>query len=649
MPDSKKVSETSSGEVVNGLPSCRDLSDAVPLYSARGIYLKPIAKINVSINLPQLKTPGKTISTWEVTEKIRLLIRPDEFVSLKVVKSSLEFIRFEGDLGDRSRLQRVLARLDGQRLNLAGFPNVLKVKAAEMKVDFPTRHSWDSYFRDAKHMNELKAGERPDTIHISGLPVKWFSEDDGKTPSEPLVAKIFKRWGVIKRVDVPAADPYRSRMRLGANIQKFSYEDGIFFDAFIQYVEYMDFVKAMDAMRGMKLLKKEKEKNHLVACLKKEEYTLKEKDSRRRAREEKRKRKALTVFRKHEEDIVTMKIAREERKLIKAQRQLESIRLLDALFDRIKKSSDAESEESDLDKTKNATQLGGPFKGAFLPFGPEYHKKAPIWLNSFPMPLLDAPRRGFPRNRFRGGNAGNYPRGLPYGARGLGHLNPQEYNDMYYDYFTSLVGQDNGKPMQSRSRSRGRRPSRSRSNNRRTSRSRSNTRRMSRSRRRRDSRSNSKRRSRSKSKKRSRSKSRSRSRSRRRSRSRSRGRRSSRNRSRPRQPPRRRRSLSGGGLGGPRRSESRVRVTRARSRSPPARRSRSSSWSLPKTPERRRSCSWAKTAEEPQQQATKTDTAADKVAVSQPAEDSNKTELAIENKNLMSFLDPKSESSTKWV
>jgi arginine/serine-rich splicing factor 17 len=144
----------------------------------------------------------------------------------------------------------------------------LKVKATEMKDEFPTRHSWDSYFRDAKHMNELKAGERPDTIHISGLPIKWFSEEDGKTPSETLLAKIFKKWGTLKRIDVPAADPYRSRMRLGTAIHKFSYEDGIFFDAFIQYVEYMDFVKAMDALRGMKLLRMEKEKNHLIAPLK---------------------------------------------------------------------------------------------------------------------------------------------------------------------------------------------------------------------------------------------------------------------------------------------------------------------------------------------------------------------------------------------
>lgn len=60
------------------------------------------------------------------------------------------------------------------------------------------------------------------------------------------------------------------------------------------------------------------------------------KASRLQKREEQRKRKALKMFRKQEEDKVSMKIAREEQKLIKAQRQLESMRLLDELFDRIK-------------------------------------------------------------------------------------------------------------------------------------------------------------------------------------------------------------------------------------------------------------------------------------------------------------------------
>ena len=71
-------------------------------------------------------------------------------------------------------------------------------------------------------------------------------------------------------------------------------------------------------------------------CRKKEAADTVAKENRRKEREEKRKRKALRVFRKQEEDKVSMKIAREERKLIRAQRKLESIRLLDELFDRIK-------------------------------------------------------------------------------------------------------------------------------------------------------------------------------------------------------------------------------------------------------------------------------------------------------------------------
>ncbi|OXU27001.1 hypothetical protein TSAR_010357 [Trichomalopsis sarcophagae] len=711
--NSTKVGETSSGEVVNGFRSCRDLSDIVPLYTTRAIYLKPIAKIHVSINLPQLKSPGKTISTWEVMEKVRLLIRPDEFASLKVVKSTLEFIRFEGDLGDKSRLQRVLARLDGQRLNLAGFPNVLKVKAAEVKDDFPTRHSWDSYFRDAKHMNELKAGERPDTIHISGLPVKWFSEDGGNTPSEPLIAKIFKRYGTLRRVDVPAADPYRSRMRLGATIQKFSYEDGIFFDAYIQYVEYMDFVRAMDALRGMKLLRKEKEKNHLVASIKvdfdktkhmsdnsvshreferkrliaqdnlaaeklrrkeeaeakkreeqkkKEETEMKGKDSRRRTREEKRKRKALTVFRKQEEDKVSLKIAREEKKLIKAQRQLESIRLLDALFDRIKikiekneidikpkaandkkdeksgvKDENATKEDtdnskkkdkaknkkknkkekkkkkklldlsdSDTDKKKNKDSKGkdnNDEADADLPYADGFPRLPPqAWYYNTGMPLLVPPVRGFSRGARRGRGRGRWRGNHSGGGGNYQQFSAQEYNEQYYKYFASLVGQDYHDFIESDYEDKPR--SRSRSQHRPRSKS---LRRVGSDATRSSSRSKKRRRSPSK----KRTKSMTRSRSKRRSRSRSRSRSKTRNGSKSRS--RRRRRT-------PPRAESRVRVTRAKSRSgsPPRRRSCSSTWSLPKSPGRR-SCSWSRNADD------KTDKSAEQKKSTVPAEEESLT------------------------
>ena len=755
MNDGKKVGENSSSEVVNQFRSCRDLSDIVPLYIPRALYLKPIAKINVSVNLPQLKVPGKTISTWEVMEKIRAFILPDEFASLKVAKSTLEFIRLEGDLQDRCRLQRVLARLDSQRLNLSGFPNVLKVRAAEAKDDFPTRHSWDSYFRDAKHMNELKPGERPDTIHITGLPVKWFIEDGGTLPSESVITKIFKKWGTLRRIDVPAADAYRSRMRLGTNINKFSYEDGIFFDAYIQYVEYMDFVRAMDALRGMKLLKKEGEKaftatikidfdktkhmsdssvahreferKRLIAQdtlaaerlrrkeeaeekrreeqKKKEEADAAAKEIRRRKREEKRKRKVLTKFRKKEEDKVSMKIAREGQKLIKAQRQLESIRLLDELFDRIKiklenneitidevsnadlkkdekknnkiddgteaLSSDDNSKEGKKDKKakkskkkkskKEKKKKKKPKKGkdsentaslsedsgaeeqvkklksvlkqniaypsssttvtsleslsypTLYPRFPQpwcYEAALPMLYPSFPRGM---PRGGrFLRGRGRGfawRNAGN--------PRAVHTFNPHLYNEQYYKYFAHLVGQDyhsfdyrssrsrSRKGSFSRSRSRTRSKSKSRSRSRSKSCSRSRSRSPSKSRSKSRSRSKVRTKSRSRSKRRSKSKSRSRSR-RRRGRSKTRSRSSSRVRSRSRRSRSKKKSRSRSRSKvrnntrnryrrRRERSISKVKITRAKSRSmSPKRRSRSRTWSMPKSPGRRRSCSWSK-------------------------------------------------------
>lgn len=55
-----------------------------------------------------------------------------------------------------------------------------------------------------------------------------------------------------------------------------------------------------------------------------------------RQREEKRKEKHLKKIREQEQQQLTSKIRSEEKKLLIAQRKLESIRVLEALFDRIK-------------------------------------------------------------------------------------------------------------------------------------------------------------------------------------------------------------------------------------------------------------------------------------------------------------------------
>jgi Zn-finger protein len=61
-----------------------------------------------------------------------------------------------------------------------------------------------------------------------------------------------------------------------------------------------------------------------------------QKAERQRLREEKRKQRQLMKLKEKETQEMNMKIAVEEKKLLIAQRKLESIRLLDELFERVK-------------------------------------------------------------------------------------------------------------------------------------------------------------------------------------------------------------------------------------------------------------------------------------------------------------------------
>ena len=254
---------------------CTDTSEAVELFGQQCLFLKPTAKLNVCVQLPQLKVVGKTISNWEVMEKIKYMIKPDTFTTLKIVKSTLEFLRFEGENENKALLKTLIQRLDGKTIKLSGFPDILKVRAAEAKSNFPTRHDWDSYFRDAKHMNEMKPGERPDTIHFTGVPSRWFANKKDKQkdrPSEYVFKKVFETFGELRCIDIPMLDPYRKEIMLGTKqtgkIQTFTYGQDLTFEAFIQYKEYIGFVKAMDALRGMKLLYKEEEGKAYIANIK---------------------------------------------------------------------------------------------------------------------------------------------------------------------------------------------------------------------------------------------------------------------------------------------------------------------------------------------------------------------------------------------
>merc|ERR1719300_1465680 len=266
----------------------------------------------------------------------------------------------------------------------------------------------------------MKAGERPDTIHMENLPCKWFVNYQDKSglahdkPSDYVLKKAFSTFGEIKLVDIPMLDPYRHKMKKSVSgLKTFSFGQDLVFEAYIQYKEYIGFVKAMNALKGMKLCYKDRESSrawtssvkvdfdkskHLSDSMIKqrkgererlikeerdkeveenrrknieemqmskelqkmdaEERERKEKKmakalvatQRRMAREEKRKAKRLKKMGLTEEEEMAEKIGIEERKLMIAQRKLESIRILDELLERVKATNKSKDDTKSLGK-----------------------------------------------------------------------------------------------------------------------------------------------------------------------------------------------------------------------------------------------------------------------------------------------------------
>lgn len=139
------------------------------------MYLKPIARINITVPIPpSMRVTGAQIPSWEIMDKIRELILPDEFVFLRLLKSTGELFRFEGELESKAIARSCLTRLDNTLIRLETSGNEFRLRAAEAKLPYPTRTEWETFFRETKGMNETKPGERADTIHIEGLPIRWF-------------------------------------------------------------------------------------------------------------------------------------------------------------------------------------------------------------------------------------------------------------------------------------------------------------------------------------------------------------------------------------------------------------------------------------------------------------------------------------------
>ncbi|XP_006003933.1 A-kinase anchor protein 17B [Latimeria chalumnae] len=390
-----------------------DTSEAVELSACHCLYLKPIAKLVINVMLPEFKEPTKSISNWEVMDKLKNMVYPDQFTTLRVSKSTMDFIRFEGEVETKTLVQTITAKLHGKTLKLNGFKDIMNIVANEAQIDFPTQEDWESFFNKTGE-NVDTPEEKPNTIHLEGLPCKWFvyKETTGDKPSEELVRQVFETFGKIRNIDVPMLDPYREDMT-GKNFNIFNFGGVHTFEAFIQYQEYADFVNAMQAMKGMKLMykgddgkalactikvtfdttkhlsdasverrhferlklqeleqqrkeekRREKEEEEAIRKKKYDEGKAKEKkrkekqkrrEQRQKEREEKRCLKRLQKINSQEEQ--WQQISEwEQRKLLLAHRRVESFRLLTVLLNSVKNCLQLKSQNEH--KTEEDSQPG---------------------------------------------------------------------------------------------------------------------------------------------------------------------------------------------------------------------------------------------------------------------------------------------------
>ncbi|KAL5108668.1 A-kinase anchor protein 17A [Taenia crassiceps] len=294
---------------------------ACSLFKRVGSCAFRISSSSSRLSFDCIGAQGRCLSTWEVSEKLRQLcpslLSPP--IQMKVTGATVDFVRFVVELNSRADVRRVIKAADSQRIKLSGFPQTLRVRAGDAPIDCPRKHDWEAFFRDAKDMNELVPGERPDTVVISRLPVRWFARSSSTTKFQPdpeVVEEVFKVYGKIRRIDIPMLDPCQNpqllaKMGLSADRVRnflcdfghaFSAEpdvsvssssihshDGfgkmapstikpLFYDekshtsidstspltftVFIQYTDYAGFAAAMEALRGKKLIYAPNDKNN---------------------------------------------------------------------------------------------------------------------------------------------------------------------------------------------------------------------------------------------------------------------------------------------------------------------------------------------------------------------------------------------------
>ena len=297
----------------------KTMADDVPLafYLPAGLFLKSEARVWVEVKLPEIKESGTSISNWEVMEKMKALSKPVEFQSLRVVNYSREMIQFEGELDSVRNLRKIVLLLHGKSMKLSGFSELLKLKAKQLQSPQPTKAEWEEYFqsRGVSTFEDGRPGERPDTVKIAGLPVKWFvSKTSEGRPCHKVLLQAFQKFGPVAQVGI--YDP-TAAAALGRKEESFSsFGPGtrlFYFEAYVQYEKYSGFISSMNALRGMSVLRLEDGGKEAVARVTVDfDKTgfLSERNIRKRTRAEQHRKRELEEQRRCKEE----KKSDEERK-----------------------------------------------------------------------------------------------------------------------------------------------------------------------------------------------------------------------------------------------------------------------------------------------------------------------------------------------
>lgn len=299
------------------------MADDVPLafYQPAGLFLKAEAKVFIEVKLPEIKVSGFSISNWEVMEKIKSLSKPEEFQSLRVVNYTREMIQFEGEFDSLRAMRKVILLLNGKSMKLSGFTELMKIRAKRAEPAYPTKREWEDYFaeRGVPSFDEGKPGERPDTVQIMGLPVKWFTSKHSEDPQKPcprILTLAFQKFGKVRQIGI--YNPSSSSQQSGS-FSSFGPGAGLrflHFDAYIQYEKYTAFCNAMNGLKNMKILRLEDGGKEALVNIRvdfdKTGFLSERSIRKRRHAEERRTKELLELQRKEEEDKRAKESRREE-------------------------------------------------------------------------------------------------------------------------------------------------------------------------------------------------------------------------------------------------------------------------------------------------------------------------------------------------